>query len=84
MTKKHFVALANVMRDLREELRLRNSPVPFNGAGPASSRGQAEFDFTIMVQHLADFCAAQNPHFNRERWIAYIAGECGPNGGKRS
>jgi hypothetical protein len=31
---------------------------------------------------LADFCAAQNPRFNRERWLGYIAGECGPNGGK--
>ena len=32
---------------------------------------------------LADFCAAQNPAFNRERWLAYIAGDCGSNGGKR-
>lgn len=32
---------------------------------------------------LADFCKAQNSNFNRERWLAYIEGECGPNGGKR-
>ncbi len=30
---------------------------------------------------LADFCASCNPRFNRERWLSYIRGECGPNGG---
>jgi hypothetical protein len=25
----------------------------------------------------------QNPRFNRERWIDYIKGLCGPNGGAR-
>jgi hypothetical protein len=32
---------------------------------------------------LADFCRTQNPRFDRERWLDYIAGKCGPNGGKR-
>ena len=36
-----------------------------------------------QIQTIADFCAAQNPAFNRERWLAYIAGDCGPKGGKR-
>ncbi len=31
---------------------------------------------------LADFCQSQNPQFNRERWLFYIAGKCGKNGGK--
>lgn len=31
---------------------------------------------------LADFCQSQNPRFNRQRWLDYIAGKCGPNGGK--
>jgi hypothetical protein len=26
---------------------------------------------------LADFYASQDPNFNRERWIDYIAGKCG-------
>ena len=40
--------------------------------------------FTIgQISRLADFCQSQNPNFNRERWISYIAGECGPSGGKR-
>ena len=36
-----------------------------------------------QIETLADFCAAQNPAFNRARWLAYVAGDCGPNGGKR-
>ena len=36
-----------------------------------------------QIETLADFCAAQNPAFNRERWLAYVTGDCGPNGGKR-
>lgn len=35
----------------------------------------------IQIELLAEFCASQNPRFNRSRWLAYIAGECGPNGG---
>lgn len=30
---------------------------------------------------LADFCQSQNPRFNRERWLGYIAGLNGPSGG---
>ena len=40
-----------------------------------------EFDYNQLIA-LAEFCRDQNPQFNRERWLAYIAGECGPNGGK--
>jgi len=36
-----------------------------------------------QIAHLADFCHQQNPNFKRERWIDYIAGSCGPNGGAR-
>jgi hypothetical protein len=32
---------------------------------------------------LADLLAQQNPRFNRERWLGYIAGTNGKNGGKR-
>lgn len=37
---------------------------------------------SIPVAVLADFCAAQNPNFDRQRWLDYIAGNCGKNGGK--
>ena len=33
------------------------------------------------VEVLADFCASENSRFNRERFLNYIAGICGPNGG---
>lgn len=36
---------------------------------------------STAVHTLAVFCASQNPRFNRSRWLAYIAGEVGPNGG---
>jgi hypothetical protein len=32
---------------------------------------------------LADFCQSRNPNFKRQRWLDYIAGQCGPNGGAR-
>ena len=34
------------------------------------------------VRMLADFCEEQNSNFNRDRWMNYIAGKCGSNGGK--
>jgi len=46
---------------------VRNAPVPFLDA---------------QVKTLADFCASQNPRFNRERWLEFVAGKCGPNGGE--
>lgn len=40
--------------------------------------------FTVQqIDALATFCKAQNSNFNRERWLGYIAGTCGQNGGKR-
>lgn len=35
-----------------------------------------------QLERMADFCQSQNPRFNRGRWIGYIKGENGPNGGK--
>lgn len=37
----------------------------------------------IEIQLLASFCEEQNPRFNRERWLGYIAGSNGKNGGKK-
>ena len=34
------------------------------------------------IDSLANFCQSQNGNFKRDRWIAYINGECGKNGGK--
>jgi hypothetical protein len=38
-------------------------------------------EFTeYVVEVLADFCAAQNPNFKRDRWLGYIAGTNGSSG----
>ena len=63
MSKKHFVALADAIKDYEK----------FN---------EPRFT-TQQIDMLARFCAAQNPNFNRERWLGYIAGTNGPSGDKR-
>jgi len=35
------------------------------------------------IEQLADFCQAEDPLFKRSRWLDYIAGKCGPSGGKK-
>ena len=39
-------------------------------------------ELSLVVDKFADYLAAQNPNFKRERFIGYINGECGPNGGR--
>lgn len=66
MTKKHFIALADAIREF-------NTTAHKNGFG---------IGFTAMqTDALADFCQSQNPQFNRSRWLGYIAGANGKNGG---
>ena len=67
MTKKHFIALADMIRDFNND---------------SEPTGQRAFD-DRQLGLLADFCYQQNPQFNRERWLGYIAGMNGPSGGKR-
>jgi len=65
MTKKNFIALADSM-------------VAF-----LKTNAGAEMDVmtrNVLINALADFCQSQNPNFNRERWLGYVAGT---NGGKR-
>lgn len=62
MTKKHFIELADTLRN--------NLP-------------ENEDERCNLLNVLADFCQSQNPNFNRSRWMDYIEGKCGPNGGKR-
>jgi hypothetical protein len=70
ITKKDFIALADVLK--------RNSP---DSESNALEVEQPFFD--SIINDIADFCQSQNPRFNRERWIGYIKGECGPNGGAK-
>ena len=32
---------------------------------------------------ICDYCKASNPRFMRDRFIGYLTGKCGPNGGSR-
>ena len=66
MSKKHFIALADAIREL------------FNKTGCADTDGVRK---EYVLEILARFCQQQNSNFNRERWLDYIAGECGPSGG---
>ena len=66
MSKKHFIALADALR----------AEKPGKIWSP-NKHVQWELD----VKAIANVCAAYNPRFNRERWMAYVNGECGPNGG---
>ena len=69
MTKKHFIALADA---IREHNRIESAP---------EKHGHCSVN-QVHLNMLADFCQSSNPNFNRERWLGYIAGENGKNGGK--
>lgn len=71
MTKKHFIALADMIKNQN------------NGLSHIVNGGRDSFSEN-QIAVLADFCQEQNPNFNRERWLSYIKGECGSNGGKVS
>jgi hypothetical protein len=58
MSKKHFISLAEYVKDR-----------------PAIFGHQ-------QLQALADWLGTQSPRFKRQRWLAYIAGDCGRGGGK--
>lgn len=66
MSKKDFIALADTMRDFLK-----------TNAG----REMDEITRGILLEHLSRFCASQNGRFMRGRWLDYIFGKCGPNGG---
>ncbi len=68
MSKKDFIALADDIREHEYHARIMNQHYT------AFTQDQIEF--------LAQFCTNQNPRFMRDRWLDYIAGKCGKNGGK--
>ena len=65
MTKKDFIALADTIR---------------NHNAACEESGVRMFD-DDQLNTLSAFCRSCNPRFNRERWLGYIRGECGPSGG---
>lgn len=70
MTKKHFIELADMIR--------RSGPVV-----PAPGGFHCGAYSDSVIKELANFCAAQNPDFKRDRWLDYIAGKGGKNGGNK-
>lgn len=70
MSKKDFIALADA---IREHNRI--------AAHPANA-GMQWFS-ADQLDALATFCKQNNMNFMRDRWLGYIAGENGKNGGKR-
>jgi hypothetical protein len=78
MTKRHFIALADAMRDLKPE----DPHADGIGWNTATQREARMNQWDDTCKRLALLCAEQNPNFLRGRWLAYIDGECGPNGGK--
>jgi hypothetical protein len=65
MTKQHFIALADALRRWK----------------PQDGNAIRLDQWTRDVVAVADACQDANPKFNRERWLNYIKGLCGPNGG---
>jgi hypothetical protein len=71
MSKKDFVALADTIRE-HNEMKRRVFGV-----------NAERMCFNVeQIDALADFCRSQNGNFMRERWLDYITGKCGKNGGK--
>ena len=67
MSKKHFIALADVIIAARRANK--------NGCSTGMFQNGE-------VLEIAEFCKSQNSDFNRECWIAYIDEKCGSSGGK--
>jgi len=68
MTKKDFIALADAIRDHQY-------------AASIGCINRTAFT-ADQIQALAGFCKDQNYNFMHDRWLDYIAGKCGKNGGK--
>jgi len=73
MSKKDFIALADMI--------IRNNRMADSGEIDYDlGRVPERFNFSHIIA-LADHCKANNRNFMRDRWLDYIAGKCGKNGG---
>lgn len=66
MSKKHFIALADALKVIR----------------PSADNIDRVVQWEKTVTAIADVCESENHAFNRVRWVNYILGKCGPNGGR--
>jgi len=79
MTKKHFVALAEVLKQFSLDSHLNSAfkigaSKQINSDKAMSLLAAKDAAHRELTNILADYCQAQNGNFNRERWLAYIAG----------
>jgi hypothetical protein len=74
MSKKDFIALAD---EIREHNRVAENALIHTGV-PGITPFRSEH-----LAMLAAFCKSQNPAFMRDRWLGYIAGTNGKNGGAK-
>ena len=74
MSKKDFIALADSIKEFNRTAFWGTDKNGVRGTQNAPVQGDT-------LKMLADFCQSQNPNFMRDRWLDYIAGKCGKNGG---
>ena len=60
MSKKHFIALADTLRELKPDAQY--------SAYKTFNEGMLR-QWQIQVQALAEFCQSQNREFKRDRWL---------------
>lgn len=78
MTKRHFIELADTLRDLKPTASDAPKGSPDHRVYSAKLQQWQE----TAAAALASFCRNQNANFNTPRWFGYIDGDNGPNGGK--
>lgn len=81
MTKKDFVALADLIRS-KKPVTACSIGLPMQDYYSEGLDTGSVLFWRDIMNSLADFCQKQNPNFDRERWLNYVAGNCGPSGGK--
>ena len=69
MSKKHFIALADALRGTRPSQR---DIEMLTGEYQQWKRDR---------DAIAQICILSNAYFKLDRWLDYIDGKCGPNGG---
>lgn len=65
MTKKHFVALAAKLLEIKPQVPNKTHV----GVLPTPQQSRLEH-WEFVVEELASFCQSQNPQFNRVKFIA--------------
>jgi hypothetical protein len=72
VTKKDYIAIA---KDL---ISTKPQPLAFH---PSKDYASALRQWELMRDVLCVTCEQSNSRFNRKRWLGFIAGDNGPNGG---